>query len=95
MAELGLRLCSASLKQSTGIWKAAKAGISVEALGLDTVKTLLAQDKKAALLELVAQDAALAEEAGNIDMVDKVVLLKFGKTASLILFMLSGKLKIF
>ena len=52
-------------------WKAAKAGASVEALGLDTVKTLLAQDKKAALLELVAQDAALAEEAGNIDMVDK------------------------
>lgn len=52
-------------------WKAAKAGASVEALGLETVKTLLAQDKKTALLELVAQDAALAEEAGNIDMVDK------------------------
>ena len=52
-------------------WKAAKAGASVEPLGLETVKTLLAQDKKTALLELVAQDAALAEEAGNIDMVDK------------------------
>ena len=52
-------------------WKAAKAGASVEALGLDAVKTLLAQDQKAALLQLVAQDAALAEEAGNINMVDK------------------------
>ena len=32
-------------------WKAAKAGASVEALGLDAVKTLLAQDQKAALLQ--------------------------------------------
>lgn len=52
-------------------WKGAKAGASVEALGLDAVKEFLAQDKKAALLDLVAQDAALAEEAGNIEMVDK------------------------
>lgn len=52
-------------------WKAAKAGASVEALGLDAVKKFIEQDKKAALLELVAQDAALAEEAANIDMVDK------------------------
>ncbi|MBE6216539.1 MAG: hypothetical protein E7124_00670 [Bacteroidales bacterium] len=52
-------------------WKNAKAGACVEALGLDAVKVLLEQDKKAALLELVAQDAALAEESSNIDMVDK------------------------
>ena len=52
-------------------WKAAKAGACVEALGLDAVKNFIAQDKKAALLELVAEDAALAEEAGNIEMVDK------------------------
>ena len=52
-------------------WKNAKAGACVEALGLDAVKAFLAQDKKAALLDLVAQDAALAEEAGNIEMVDK------------------------
>ena len=52
-------------------WKAAKAGASVEALGLDAVKAFIAQDKKAALLELVAKDAALAEEAGNIEMVNK------------------------
>ena len=52
-------------------WKGAKAGAAVEALGLETVKKLLAEDKKAALLELVAQDAALSEEAANIEMVDK------------------------
>lgn len=52
-------------------WKAAKAGTAVEALGLDAVKKFIEQDKKAALLDLVAQDAALAEEAANIDMVDK------------------------
>ena len=52
-------------------WKSSKAGAAVEPLGLDTVRNLLSQDKKAALLDLVAQDAALAEEASNIDMVDK------------------------
>jgi hypothetical protein len=52
-------------------WKSAKAGACVEALGLDAVKAFIAQDQKAALLELVAQDSALAEEAGNIEMVDK------------------------
>ena len=52
-------------------WKAAKAGASVEALGMDTVKSLLADDRKEALLGLVAQDLALAEEASNIDMVNK------------------------
>lgn len=52
-------------------WKNAKAGASVEALGLDTVKAYLEQDRKAELLALVSEDAALAEEAGNIEMVDK------------------------
>lgn len=52
-------------------WKASKAGAVVEGLGLEVIKKLLAQDKKAALLELVANDSALAEEAANIDMVDK------------------------
>ena len=52
-------------------WKSSKAGAAVEGLGLDTVKKLLAQDKKAALLDLVAQDSALSEEAANIDLVDK------------------------
>ena len=52
-------------------WVGAKAGASVEALGLETVKDFIAKDQKAGLLELVAQDAALAEEAGNIEMVNK------------------------
>ena len=52
-------------------WKAAKKGGEVEALGLDTIKKLLADDKKQCLLDLVAQDTALKEAAEGIDMVDK------------------------
>ena len=52
-------------------WKNAKAGTTVEGLGLDAVKNFIAQDNKAALLDLVAQDAALKEESDNIEMVDK------------------------
>ena len=52
-------------------WKNAKAGTSVEALGLGSVKSLLADDRKSALLELVARDMAVAEEAANIDMVNR------------------------
>ena len=52
-------------------WKAAKAGVQVEPLGIEKVNELLSQDKKAALLELVAKDAALKEEAENIQTVDK------------------------
>ena len=52
-------------------WKGSKAGAEVEALGLEAVRGFLAKDKKAALLELVAKDAALTEEAENIALVDK------------------------
>lgn len=52
-------------------WKGAKAGAAVESLGLDTVKALISQDKKAELLEIVAKDAALKEESDNIEMVNK------------------------
>lgn len=52
-------------------WKGSKAGAAVESLGLETVKTLIKQDKKAELLEIVAQDAALKEESDNIEMVNK------------------------
>ena len=52
-------------------WKAAKAGAAVESLGLEGAKEFIAQDKKAAILQLIANDAALAEEASNIQMVDK------------------------
>ena len=52
-------------------WKAAKKGGEVEALGIDTIKKMLADDKKQALLDLVAQDLELKETADGIDMVDK------------------------
>ena len=52
-------------------WKASKAGATVEDLTIDVVNALLKQDKKQALLDLVAQDAAYKEESGNIEMVDK------------------------
>ena len=56
-------------------WKNAKAGASVEALGLDVIKAYLEQNRKEELLALVAEDAALAEEAGNIEMVDKFLFI--------------------
>ena len=56
---------------SYSAWKAAKAGASVETLGLDAIKGFIADDRKAALLDLVAQDLAVAEEASNIDMVNR------------------------
>ncbi len=52
-------------------WQSAKAGAAVEGLGLDTVRTLLSQNKKEDLITLIAQDSALKEEADNIEMVDK------------------------
>ena len=52
-------------------WKAAKKGTEVEALGMDTIKKFIADDKKQALLDLIAQDAALKEEAESIEMVNK------------------------
>ena len=52
-------------------WKAAKAGASVESLGLEAVNSFLSADRKQALLDLVAKDLALKEEAENIDNVDK------------------------
>ena len=52
-------------------WKDGKTGTSVESLGIEKIKEFLAQNKKEALLALVAQDAALKEEAENIEMVDK------------------------
>ena len=52
-------------------WKSAKAGAAVEGLGMEAVRDFLAKDKKAALLDLVAKDSALSEEAENITLVDK------------------------
>ena len=52
-------------------WTGAKAGAAVEALGLDALKGFVEKDKKTALLDLVAQDMGLAEEAGSIQSVCK------------------------
>ena len=52
-------------------WKGSKAGGEVESLGIETVETLLQQNKKDSLLALVEKDSALKEEADNIEMVDK------------------------
>lgn len=52
-------------------WKGAKAGAAVEGLGIDAVKGFLAKDRKASLMDLIAQDEALKQEASDIDMVDK------------------------
>ena len=52
-------------------WKAAKKGAEVEALGMETINKLIADDKKQALLDLIAQDSTLKEEAESIEMVGK------------------------
>ena len=52
-------------------WKAAKKGTEVEGLGMEAINKFIADNKKQALLDLVAQDSALKEEADNIEMVGK------------------------
>ncbi len=64
-AEIGARFAAYTA------WQGAKAGAAVEGLGLETVKNLLARNKKEAVLGLIARDVALKEEAENIEMVDK------------------------
>lgn len=54
-------------------WKADKKGAEVEPLGIDAVNAILKADAKAALLDLVAQDKALEEEALSIEAVDKLL----------------------
>ena len=64
-AEIGAKFAAYSA------WKAAKAGASVEALGVDACKVYLENNRKEDLLSIIAQDLALTEEANNIDMVEK------------------------
>lgn len=54
-------------------WTAAKAGASVEALGLDRVKAILAGKGKEQLAALVGQDAALAPEVAAITNLEKLL----------------------
>ncbi len=51
----------------------AKAGAEVEALGMDTVKSYIENDPSEALKALIAQDAALAEEAAEIKSMGKLM----------------------
>ena len=54
-------------------WMGAKKGAEVEGLGYDTAKTILAENKKDVLLDLVAQDKALESKSNAIDLVDKLL----------------------
>ena len=54
-------------------WAGAKAGTSVEKLGLDRVKALLAADQKDRLLALIAQDKALDPEFVAITSVETLL----------------------
>ena len=54
-------------------WCGAKAGAEVEPLGLEAVNAILKEDRKGALLELIASDKALEEEANAIAEVDKLL----------------------
>ncbi|MCQ2607326.1 MAG: hypothetical protein MJ197_01380 [Bacteroidales bacterium] len=54
-------------------WKAAKKGEIVEALGAETIKTILKENKKEELLSLIEQDKALESEANEIQSVDKLL----------------------
>lgn len=54
-------------------WMGAKAGAAVEGLGYDAAKTILEENKKDALLDLIAQDKALEAKSNAIDQVDKLL----------------------
>ena len=60
----------AQFKEYT-VWKASKAGAAAESLGIDQVRSMLQKNRRESLLDLVARDAALSEDASNIDKVDK------------------------
>lgn len=54
-------------------WVAEKAGGKVESAGADTIKDIVAKNRKADLLSLVEQDLALKDEADAICQVDKLL----------------------
>jgi len=54
-------------------WMGAKKGAEVEGLGYDTAKNIITENKKDALLDLVAQDKALEAKSNAIDQVDKLL----------------------
>jgi hypothetical protein len=54
-------------------WLGAKKGAEVEGIGLDDVKAILKEDRKAALLELIEKDKAEEANALSIEEVDKLL----------------------
>lgn len=54
-------------------WLGAKKGAEVEALGEDRINAILATGEKDALLGLIEQDKALADESSSIDDVKKLM----------------------
>lgn len=54
-------------------WLGAKKGAEVEALGEDRINAILTADGKDALLGLIEQDKALADESSSIDEVKKLM----------------------
>ena len=55
-------------------WNADKKGTAVESLGLATVREILAADRKQLLLDMVAKDMELEQQANSIDDVKKLML---------------------
>lgn len=55
------------------IWKSEKIGEVVESLGLNTIRQLLASNKKETILALIEKDKALEAEANSIILVDQLV----------------------
>ena len=58
---------------SYNTWMGVKAGAVVEGLGYDAAVKALEENKKEALLDLVAQDKALESKSNAIDQVDKLL----------------------
>ena len=56
-------------------WQGEKKGAEVEGIGLEAVSAILKEDRKAALLELIAQDKAEEANALSIEEVDKLLRL--------------------
>jgi hypothetical protein len=54
-------------------WAAAKAGASVEKLGMARVRAILASKAKDTITALIAEDKKLEPEANSIDLVDKLI----------------------
>ena len=54
-------------------WMSEKAGIMVEDMGSDGVKALLSNSREDDLLNLISQDAAMADEANEVEQVDKLL----------------------